>query len=311
MKKFTINDRRSKLVLVIAGFVALGSLFLSSTLLVPGSSFLSGLMQPAIAEEKGRPDDKGKPDDKGRPKFQLEEATIADIHRAIQTRQITVTDLVHMYLDRIKAYNGVCVNEPEGILGPVSTIPNAGQLNALSTLNLRPDAREAWGFDERKARSMTDPVDNDPNMPDALEVAATLDEHFAKTGKLVGPMHGVVFSIKDMLDTFDMRSTSGADAFYENDRPPDDATLVKRLREAGAIILANAVGAAMIVRRGTWENARVLMMVALIYGVAVLVMLLYDLIQGVANPFFWFYVAVDAVFLVPVAYVYWLYERAR
>jgi Asp-tRNA(Asn)/Glu-tRNA(Gln) amidotransferase A subunit family amidase len=37
-----------------------------------------------------------------------------------------------------------------------------------------------------------------------------------------------------------MRTTSGADAFWANDRPPDDATFVKRLREAGAIILAKA-----------------------------------------------------------------------
>jgi hypothetical protein len=85
---------------------------------------------------------------------------------------------------------------------------------------------------------------------------------------------------------------------------------VELKRFIGAIILANAVGAAMIVRRATWENARVLMMVALVYGVAVLIMLLFDLVQGIANPFFWIYVAVDAIFLVPVAYVYWLYERS-
>jgi hypothetical protein len=67
----------------------------------------------------------------------------------------------------------------------------------------------------------------------------------------------------------------------------------------------------MIVRRGTWENARVLMMVALVYGVAIWVMLLYDLVRGIADPFFWIYVAVDTIFLGPVAYIYWLYERAR
>ena len=47
-------------------------------------------------------------------------------------------------------------------------------------------------------------------------------------------------AIKDQYDTFDMRTTSGADAQYANDRPPDDATFVRRLREAGAIILAKA-----------------------------------------------------------------------
>jgi amidase len=173
-------------------------------------------------------------------KFNVVETTIADIHQAIKSKRLTATQLVEIYLGRIKAYNGTCVSEPQGILGSVSPIPHAGQINALMTLNLRPSSRKAWGFDDRKARSMTDAVDNNPNMPDALEVAAALDERFRRTGQLAGPLHGIVFSIKDVLDTFDMRTTSGADADYANDRPPDDSTVVKRLRDAGAIILAKA-----------------------------------------------------------------------
>jgi amidase len=173
-------------------------------------------------------------------KFHLQEARIADIQRAIMAKEISSVGLVDLYLKRIKAYNSACVSEPMGILGPITTIPHAGQINALSTLNLRPAARKARGFDERKARSMTDAGDNDPNMPDALEVAAAQDRQFARTGKLVGPLHGVVMAIKDQYDTFDMRTTSGADVQYANDRPPEDATFVKRLRDAGAIILAKA-----------------------------------------------------------------------
>ena len=173
-------------------------------------------------------------------RFHLQEASIADIQRAIMAQKITSTNLVELYLKRIKAYNNTCVNEPMGILGPVTTIPHARQINALSTLNLRPPRRKTWGFDERKARSMTDMDDNSPNMPDALEVAAAQDRQFKQTGRLVGPLHGVVMAIKDQYDTFDMRTTSGADAQYANDRPPQDATFVKRLRDAGAIILAKA-----------------------------------------------------------------------
>ncbi len=147
-----------------------------------------------------------------------------------------------MYLDRIKAYNGSCVDQPQGILGPFTTIKHAGQLNALITLNLRPASRLSLGLDARKARSMTDDVDNSAAMPDALEVAAKQDAYFLKsTGKLIGPLHGIVFSIKRLRhDTFDMRSTAGADVAYANDRPPHDATFIARLREAGGIILAKA-----------------------------------------------------------------------
>jgi len=177
---------------------------------------------------------------RGSSGFDVQEATIAQIQQAILKKQTTTRGVVEAYLKRIQAYNGTCVNEPQGILGPVTTMAHAKQINALSTLNLRPAARAAWKFDARKARSLTDKADSAANMPDALETAATQDQQFARTGRLVGPLHGVVFAIKDQYDTFDMRTTSGADADYANDRPPDDATFVKRLRDAGAIILAKA-----------------------------------------------------------------------
>lgn len=194
-------------------------------LLVIGIAGGDRLMTRARAEEKP---------------FAVEEASIADIQQAILAHRVTTTDVVKLYLARIKAYNGTCVNQPEGLLGPISTIPHAGQLNAFSTLNLRPAARRAWGFDDHKARSMTDLVDADPGQPDALETAAAQDAAFAKTGALVGPLHGVVVAIKDQYDTADMRTTNGAEVAYANDRPPHDSTVVARLRAAGAIILAKA-----------------------------------------------------------------------
>ena len=172
--------------------------------------------------------------------FRIEETTTEDIQGAIMRGELTSTRVVQLYLDRIKAYNGTCVNQPDGVLGTITPIKHAHQLNALMTLNLRPASREKLGFDPRKARSMTDPANADPAIPDALELAAKQDAYFTSTGKLIGPLHGVVFSIKDQYDTFDMRTTAGMDAAYANDRPPRDATFVKRLRDAGAIILAKA-----------------------------------------------------------------------
>ena len=165
--------------------------------------------------------------------FHLEEATISDIHRAMRARQLTATRLVNLYLKRIDTYNGRCVSgavDPATgyVLGDIAPVEKAGKLGALITLNLR------------GKRSKTDPVDADPNMPDALEVAKALDAEFARTGRLKGPLHGIPFAIKDQFDTFDMRSTSGAAANYANDRPPADAEIVARLRKAGAIILAKA-----------------------------------------------------------------------
>jgi len=173
-------------------------------------------------------------------RFEVEEATIEGIQSAILKGDLTSTRVVQLYLNRIKAYNGPCVDQPQGILGPFTTIKHAGQINALITLNLRPASRSALGFDARKARSMTDPGDDNPDMPDALEVAAKQDAYFKSTGKLIGPLHGVVIAIKDWYDTFDMRTTAGMDVAYANDRPPRDATFIARLRDAGAIILAKA-----------------------------------------------------------------------
>src|SRR5512144_393606 len=152
-----------------------------------------------------------------RPRFEVHEATIDRIQQAIRTKQITTRGVVEAYLRRIKAHNGTCVNEPQGILGPITTIAHARQINALSTLNLRPAARATWGFDARKARTLTDKADSAANMPDALEVAAAQDQQFARTGRLVGPLHGVVMAIKDQYDTVDMRTTSGGDVDYAND----------------------------------------------------------------------------------------------
>ncbi|HEX4049736.1 MAG TPA: amidase [Steroidobacteraceae bacterium] len=201
------------------------------------SAFVSSAAETADAAETGSVARSARKRGNG---FHLEEASIRDIQQAIMARQITGVNLVKLYLKRIQAYNGVCVRQPMGILGPITTIPHAGQINALATLNLRPSSRKAWGFDDRKARSMTDSMDDDPRMPDALEIAAAQDAQLQRTGRLVGPLHGVVMAIKDQYDTFDMRTTSGADAFYANDRPPEDATFVKRLRDAGAIMLAKA-----------------------------------------------------------------------
>ena len=72
--------------------------------------------------------------------------------------------------------------------------------------------------------------------PKALEEADRLDRERAQ-GKVRGPLHGIPIALKDNIHTTDMPTTGGALAF-DGFVPPYEATLVKSLREAGAIILA-------------------------------------------------------------------------
>src|SRR5215468_3825471 len=150
-------------------------------------------------------------------RFHLEEATIAEVHRAIRAKEITAEQLVQLYLKRIEAYNSTCVkgevDPATGLMyGEITPVENAGQVNAYTTLNIR------------GKRSKTDRADNDPKMLDALETARAQDDYFARTGNFVGPLHGIPFAVKDNFDTVDMRTTAGAAADYADDKPPKDAT---------------------------------------------------------------------------------------
>ena len=70
----------------------------------------------------------------------------------------------------------------------------------------------------------------------ALARAKALDEEYARTGTL-RPLHGIPVVVKDNFDTADLPTTGGSVAL-KGSLPPDDAFQVKRLRDAGAIVLA-------------------------------------------------------------------------
>lgn len=75
--------------------------------------------------------------------------------------------------------------------------------------------------------------------PGALARADSLDDHFARTGEFAGPLHGIPVIVKDNYDTADLPTTAGS-AVLAGVIPPDDAFQVRRLREAGAIVLAKS-----------------------------------------------------------------------
>lgn len=71
--------------------------------------------------------------------------------------------------------------------------------------------------------------------PNAVADAQALDAE-RKAGKVRGPMHGIPVLIKDNVDIAGMVNSAGSLALAEN-RPVADAFMVKRLRDAGAVIL--------------------------------------------------------------------------
>lgn len=72
--------------------------------------------------------------------------------------------------------------------------------------------------------------------PNALQDADERDRERSQ-GRSRGPLHGIPIALKDNILTHDIKTTGGALAF-EGFSPPYDATLVKNLRAAGAIIIA-------------------------------------------------------------------------
>src|SRR5262249_55509442 len=124
--------------------------------------------------------------------FQLDEATIAQVHAAFRDGSLTCRSLVEQYLSRIDA------DDKKG-----------AALNAIVQTN-----------------------------PDALKIADDLDRRFRQSGP-VGPMHCVPVLVKDNYETSDMPTTAGSLAL-KGMMTGKDAFVVKRLRDAGAVMIAKS-----------------------------------------------------------------------
>ena len=72
--------------------------------------------------------------------------------------------------------------------------------------------------------------------PEALEIAAALDIERAE-GNVRGPLHGIPVLVKDNVGTADRMPTTAGALALKDVIAPDDAHIIARLREAGAIIL--------------------------------------------------------------------------
>lgn len=239
--------------------------------------------------------------------FSIFEASIRDLHKAIQAGETSCAEVVQQYLNRATAFNGpsgfLVTRAPEHVNDTVGAIragkaiqfppqtvaasdifpdlsayagpplefgdmrptasdptvmqqygmlvgdPQSGQVNALSTLNIRGERSVVCqgDFDRHPDEGPLPPgappvCEMFRHYPDAMEQARLLDARYGRNPDLeVMPLFGVVFSFKDAFDTKDMRSTGGGDARYDVDFPARDHQLVQRLRERGAIIFAKSV----------------------------------------------------------------------
>ena len=126
------------------------------------------------------------------PPFEVEEATIANVHDAMRAGRLTCVALVGQYLKRIAAYD-----------------KNGPAINSIVLIN-----------------------------PDAEKQAAELDRQFAQSGP-TGPLHCVPMIVKDNFETKGLQTTNGALALAGY-LPVEDAFLVKRVKDAGAIVLAKS-----------------------------------------------------------------------
>ena len=123
-------------------------------------------------------------------RFDLEEATIADLQQRMQSGRDTARSLVEKYLARIDQIDR-----------------NGPSLHSVLETN-----------------------------PDALTIADALDAERRSRGPR-GPLHGIPILIKDNIATADRMMTTAGSLALAGSKPPKDAFIVKRLREAGAIIL--------------------------------------------------------------------------
>lgn len=132
--------------------------------------------------------------------FDVVESSIVDLHSALRTGQTTCHQVISDYLARIDAYD-----KDNG--GKLSVNP---KLHSVLTVNAK-----------------------------ALQEASALDAYQAKTGALRGPLHCVAILPKDNIDTGDMPTTSGAVTLAKA-QPKDDAYVIRKVKEAGGLILGKA-----------------------------------------------------------------------
>ena len=135
--------------------------------------------------------------------FQIVETTIAELQARYHDRTLSPEDVVEMYLERIERFD-------QGANQPLHNGTGNQPLNSFMFVNH--DAGEDGARLQDDAQN--GPADNDPGRP----------------------LNGIPVILKDNIATKDMPTTAGSVALGAS-RPDKDATIAKKLRQAGAILI--------------------------------------------------------------------------
>ena len=124
-------------------------------------------------------------------------------------------------------------NKPDYLEADIANLHDHMQRGDLSSEEL-----VGWYIDRIEAIDRAGPALNSiiEINPDALRIARALDEEWKASGPR-GPMHGIPVILKANIDTADQMYTSAGSLAIAEHVPPEDAFVVKRLRNAGAVIL--------------------------------------------------------------------------
>ncbi|RMZ75671.1 hypothetical protein DV737_g5164, partial [Chaetothyriales sp. CBS 132003] len=139
----------------------------------------------------------------------MENLTIGRAHDGFIHNDFTTRELVSYYLDRIHALNGplpLSHNTP----APAEADQPGSHLNAIITVS-----------------------------DTAIQEAEALDDYWARWNRWKGALHGIPVIVKDSIATAGLRTTFGSSKAAEY-IPDEDATVIKNLKNEGAIILAKS-----------------------------------------------------------------------
>lgn len=121
-------------------------------------------------------------------------------------------------------------NPIEATIGQIHEAMRAGDVTSRELVDWYLDRIEVYDRDGPTLNSIVTVNSDAPERADELDAA------FEESG-FVGPLHGIPVLVKDQSETADIRTTFGSEVF-DDYVPESDSTVVKMLKDAGAIVLA-------------------------------------------------------------------------